>query len=119
VSGNVVKRPRAVRDLDEAAAYIQRESSPERAIRFLRAADSTFARLAGMPGIGTQYEPHEPVFAGLRFFPITRHRKHFVFYRALPNGIEVVRVLHGARDIQSILGEEFEPGADVDDDEGE
>jgi toxin ParE1/3/4 len=115
VSGQVVKRPHALQDLDEAAAYIQDQSGPERAIRFLRAADTTFAQLAGMPGIGTRYEPHEPLFAGLRYFPIARHRKHLVFYRPITDGIEVLRVLHGARDIHNILTEEFGGDADADD----
>jgi len=115
MSGQVVKRPHALRDLDEAAAYIQERSGPERAIRFLRAADSTFATLAGMPGMGARYEPDEPLYAGLRYFPIARHRKFLVFYRPLPDGIEVLRVLHGARDIAGILTEEF--GADTGDDD--
>jgi toxin ParE1/3/4 len=118
VSGHAVKRPRALRDLDEAAAYIQEHGSPQRALRFLRAADSTLATLAGMPGLGARYEPDEPVYAGLRFFPITRHRKYIVFYRPLPGGIEVLRVLHGARDIPGILAEDFGTGHD-DDEDGE
>src|SRR5439155_11946499 len=97
------------------------QSSPERAIRFLRAAEATFARLAGMPGMGVRYEPHEPIYAGLRFFPITRYRKYLVFYRPTPGGIEVLRVLHGARDIHGILAEEFgvedDAGDEVDDGE--
>ena len=107
MSGRIIKLPHALRDLDEAAAYIQRLSTPQRAIRFLRAADSTFAMLAGMPGMGTRYEPDEPIYAGLRYFPLNGHRKYQVFYRPAPDGIEVVRVLHGARDIHGILAEEF------------
>lgn len=119
MSGRVVKRPRALRDIDEAAAHIQERSGPERAIRFLRAADSTLATLAGLPGMGTRYEPDEPLYADLRYFPIARHRNHLVFYRPLPDGIEVLRVLHGARDIAGALAEDF--GADVggDDDEAD
>jgi toxin ParE1/3/4 len=117
VSGHIIKRPRARQDLDEAAAYIQGQSGPQRAIRFLRAADSTLAMLAGMPGMGTRYDPHEPLYAGLRYFPITRHRKYLIFYRPLPDGVEVLRVLHGARDIAGILAEEFEADTDADDDE--
>jgi toxin ParE1/3/4 len=94
---------------------IQDQSGPERAIRFLRAADSTFAMLAGMPGMGTRYEPDEPLYAELRYFPITRHRKFPAFCRPLPDGIVVLRVLHGARDIASVLGEEFR--ADIGDDD--
>ncbi|MBI4604738.1 MAG: type II toxin-antitoxin system RelE/ParE family toxin [Planctomycetes bacterium] len=32
--------------------------------------------------------------------------QHLVFYRPVEDGIEVVRVLHGARDLRAILGEE-------------
>jgi len=103
--------------LDDAADYIQRQSSAERAIRFLRAANSTFARLASMPGIGAPYEPCEPPYAGLRSFPVDRHSKYLVFYRPVPGGIEVLRVLHGARDIHSILLEEFRGDADDGNDE--
>src|SRR5262249_55547723 len=96
-------------------------SGPERAIRFLRAADATCATLAGMPGMGTLYEPDEPLYAGLRYFPIARHRNFLVFYRPLPDGIEVLRVLHGARDIAGALAEEFgdEDGGDDDDDQAD
>jgi toxin ParE1/3/4 len=116
MTGHVVKLPRALRDLDEAAAYIQRRSTPQRAIRFLRAADTTLAMLAGMPGMGTRYEPDEPIYTGLRYFPITRYRNYLVFYRPAPGGIEVLRVLHGARDVDGIVAEEF--GVDADAEEG-
>jgi toxin ParE1/3/4 len=119
VTGRVVKRPRALRDLDEAAGHIQRQSSPERAIRFLRAADSTFARLAGMPGLGTRYEPDEPLFAGLRYALIAPYRTYLVFYRPIPGGIEVLRVLHGARDIPGILAGEFGLDAEAGDEDAE
>lgn len=29
--------------------------------------------------------------------------RHVIFYRALKNGIEVLRVLHGARDIETLF----------------
>ena len=110
--GRAVKRPRALQDLDEAAAYIQDRSGPERAIRFLRAAESTFAMLAGMPGMGTLYQADPPLDADLRYFPVARHPNHVAFYRPLVVGIEVLRVLHEAREIAGILAEEFgvDPG---------
>ena len=79
MSGRVVKLPRALDDLDEAAAYIQQHSTPQPAIRFLRAADSSLSTLADMPDLGVEYEPDEPVYTGLRFFSITRYRNYIVF----------------------------------------
>ncbi len=67
--------------------------------------------------MGALYEPHEPVDAEVRFFPIRRHRNHLVFYRPIPDGIEVLRVLHGARDLFGILAEEFGVESHSDDDE--
>jgi toxin ParE1/3/4 len=76
--------------------------------RFLAAAESTFQRLAGMPGIGTRYELENAAFGELRFFPVSsRFKKYLVFYRAVADGIEIARVLHGARDLPAILAEEF------------
>ncbi|MDR3619657.1 MAG: type II toxin-antitoxin system RelE/ParE family toxin [Paludisphaera borealis] len=109
MSGTAVKLPLALQDLDDAAAYIQRHSSPTRAIRFLQAADSTIAMLASMPGMGARYKPLEPAYADLRFFPVARHRKYLVFYKPLPDGVVVVRELHGARSIPEALAEEFGP----------
>ena len=38
----------------------------------------------------------------------SKFRKYLVFYVPIPGGIEVFRVLHGARDIDGILDAEFE-----------
>ena len=72
-----------------------------------------------MPGMGTPYDHDHPALAELRFLPVTRFKKYRVFYRAIPVGIEVVRVLHGSRDLQSILAEEFGIGEQDDDEPGE
>ena len=102
-----IKLPNALRDLDEAADFIGRRSSPERAIRFLRAADSVLKRLAKMPGLGTRYESADPAFADLRVAPVSRFKNYLIFYRPVADGIEVLRVLHGARDLHGILAAEF------------
>jgi toxin ParE1/3/4 len=63
-------------------------------------------RLADMPALGSRYESHAPELTGVRFFPVTRYRNYLVFYRPTATGIEVLRVLHGAQDIERILGGE-------------
>src|SRR5713226_8246174 len=63
-------------------------------------------RLLAMSGMGSLYESDEPELAGVRFFPVTRFRNYLVFYRPTTTGIEVLRVLHGARDIESLLSGE-------------
>lgn len=93
----------AQRDLSQAADFI-RQDSPRSALRFLRAARATFERLLDFPEIGTAYESATPEFAGLRVFPISGFENYLLFYRLMPDGIEVLRVLHGSRDWQILFG---------------
>jgi toxin ParE1/3/4 len=83
--------------------------------RFLVQAEATMQRLARMPGIGTRYDPDEPLYGKLCYLPISGFAANLVFYRPIPDGIEVLRVLHGARDIPSILTDEF--GVEENDDD--
>jgi toxin ParE1/3/4 len=101
----------------EIVAYYVREGSPAAARRFREQAEATFERLRDMPGIGARYELEHPALADLRFLPICRFRKFSVFYRPTTDGIEVMRVLHGARDIHKILAEEFGIDEDVSNDD--
>lgn len=100
----VIVRPLADWDLDEKADYL-RHSSPRVAMRSYVAARSTFDRLANMPGLGSPCEFINPAFADLYFYPIRRFPKYLIFFRRFPNGIEVVRVLHSAQDVERIFAE--------------
>jgi toxin ParE1/3/4 len=103
----VLKLRTARQDLTDAFYYYAREGSLTVARRFLVAAEATFERLARRPGLGTVYQPDDPIYADLRFFPIARFRNYLVFYLPVEGGIQVFRVLHGSRDIHSILAEDF------------
>jgi toxin ParE1/3/4 len=92
----------AQRDLEECAEYIRRDN-PRAALRFLRAARTTMDRLLAMPEMGSLYESDEPELADVRRFPVSRFRNYLIFYRPTTMGIEVLRILHGARDIERIL----------------
>lgn len=115
MSRSIHRRRAARQDLVEIFRYFAREAGLRIAERFFAQAEATFARLANLPGLGTRYDHHHPALAELRFFPVSRFPNYIVFYRAAADGIEIVRVLHGARDIAAILAEEF--GADTGDDE--
>lgn len=106
MSRRVIKHARALADLEERSEYIRRHN-PRAALRFLAEAEATIGRLAAMPGLGSRYAPDHPVLADLRFFPISRYESDLVFYRPLGDGIEVIRVLHGARDLGRIIADEF------------
>lgn len=94
--------PRADRDIDEHFAFISRESL-DVAMRFLDATNREFERLARSPGLGSTCETRSPRLTGLRVWPISGFDRHLIFYRPISEGIEIVRVLHGARNIDRII----------------
>lgn len=100
-----VRRPRARFDIDETAFYIACDNAPAGA-RFLHAVENTLGFLLEMPKAGRRREIANPDLRGLRQYPIRGFGNWLIFYRPIDGGIEVIRVLHGARDIDAILAEE-------------
>ncbi len=97
--GKVHRRPRAILDLEALSDYLYAEAGFEVGIRFLDAADEAFDRLLAMPELGASREWMSERLPGLRMWPIPGFPNHLVFYRPVQGGIEVVRVLHAARNI--------------------
>ena len=98
----IIVRPRADWDVDEQVEHIE-ASNPAAARRFLAAVQDSFRRLADMPGLGSLCEFTNPRYANLRQWPVRRFKNHVIFYRPVEAGIEIVRVLHAARDIKSFF----------------
>lgn len=101
----VIKREQAKCDLIDLAAYIAQDSI-DAAERFIDAAETAFKFLAETPGAGAPREYLTPALAGLRMWPIRGFEKHLIFYRQTSHGLEIVRVLHCARDIEGLFDEE-------------
>ncbi len=104
----VRRLPLARLDLLEAVAYLA-ERSEASARRFRIEAEVTLSRLADLPGLGTRFDSTRPDLVDIRYLPISKFRNWIVFYRPILDGIEVIRVLHGARDLGAALSEEFGP----------
>jgi toxin ParE1/3/4 len=92
----VRRSPLAEQDYREIWRYIAARN-PDAADRLLLRIDAKLDLYAGNPGMGTRRDQLAP---GLRSFPVGRY---LAFYRAAKDGIELVRVLHGARDLKEIL----------------
>ena len=75
-------------------------------MRFFDAADDAIKKLAEMPGMGRFRDFDNPEFRDVRSWPIKGFENYLIFYRSTPRGIEVIRVLHGARDIDAIFAGE-------------
>lgn len=103
----VVYRRAARADLVAAYRHLMREAGVAVADRFFDRAEATIGRLARRPRLGARYEGGFAALGELRSCSIDGFRSHIIFYTPVPGGIRVVRVLHGARDIDAILAEEF------------
>ncbi len=98
----ILKREAAGRDLREHADFIA-AGSRESAVRFLEAVERSFKQLAGMPAMGVSYDAIAPELKGMRRFRVDGFEDYLVFYFPLKDGIEVVRVIHGARDLEALF----------------
>jgi len=83
-------------DLVDIWLYIANDS-PNNADNFLDQMREKFWSLAEAPQIGSK---RDELRSGLRSQPMGAY---LIFYFPLHDGIEVVRVLHGARDIESLF----------------
>jgi toxin ParE1/3/4 len=98
----VIRRPAVNRDLIDCFVHIG-EDNEESAMRFLRSAEETFHELARMPGMGVAVSFSDLQNLSLRRWRIRGFENFLIFYRPIDNGIEVIRVLHGAREIERIF----------------
>ncbi|MGL6113039.1 MAG: type II toxin-antitoxin system RelE/ParE family toxin [Rubrivivax sp.] len=110
----LMRRAAADIDITEALDHYLAESVTA-AEGFVDALERAFAHIQRAPATGSPRWAHELHIAGLRSWPCTRY-PHVVFYLLLPDRVDVLRVLHGKRDIPAWLNENIEsapsPGAD-------
>jgi toxin ParE1/3/4 len=99
---HVTRKPEVWRDLVELADYLA-EQNPELADRFIDAAEATFHYLVESPDVGNPCHFESPEAAGIRRWHVKGFPNHLIFYRPIGDGIDVVRVLHAARDIESLF----------------
>jgi toxin ParE1/3/4 len=83
-------------DLEQIWLFIAQDD-PAVADRFVRRIVARFPVLASMPLMGRQ---REDLAARLRSLPVS---SYIIFYRPIEEGIEIVRVLHGARDFPPLF----------------
>jgi toxin ParE1/3/4 len=72
--------------------------------RFLQAFDSDLEKLAEMPGMGPARDFTDARLSGVRSWPVSGFRDYLIFYRPTGERLEALRVLHGARDLERVMG---------------
>ncbi len=96
--------PQARADLVEIAAFIA-EDNPEAAERFLHAAEAAFSMIASLPSLGRTFRFQSPAAHGMRVWRVEGFERYLIVYRAGAARIEIVRVLHGSRDIAGLFAD--------------
>ncbi len=92
----ILRTPQSRADLVEIILYIRRDNR-RAARRWLLTIDEKLRCLADFPGIG---RARPELGRGLRSFPVGNY---ILFYRPTNDGIELIRVLHGARKVRPLL----------------
>lgn len=100
--GRVQFKPAADKDVAHLVHYFFAQSA-ETATRFFAAVEDTCKQLADLPELGERLESTCETILEIRVWAVPGFRNHLIFYRPIANGVEIVRVLHGARDWQAIL----------------
>jgi toxin ParE1/3/4 len=105
MSLRILQRARARHDILEIIAYIA-DRNPQAAGRVFAAYERSLTSLARSPEIGWLYPTDNPRLSGLRAFAIGRFRSYLIFYLHTAASLDVIRVLHGRRDLASLLQQE-------------
>ena len=95
-------RPGVDDDVLELAEFLI-EQSEDTARRFVDAVQKTLKELAGMPGMGSRKEFADPALAQVRSWRVEGFPNHLIYYIPMVDGIDVLAILHGARDVEREL----------------
>ncbi len=102
----VTQRPRARLDLLEQFVYFGEQAGVDLAERYFAAVEATCLQLVHHPRSGVLYDSGVASLKGLRRFPVKGFENYLLFYLPRQNGIDVIRVFHGARDIGNLFAQE-------------
>jgi plasmid stabilization system protein ParE len=100
----------AARDdiLSQYRYYLIEKDAARAADRFLEAVQSAIELLCRMPGAGAPKVLENPRLAGLRSWPVRGFPAMRIYYlHAADDELRIVRVLHGKRDVNPLLEEDF------------
>lgn len=95
-------RPIADSDIDEHINYIAQDSL-NAALRFVDATESTYNKISEFPAIGSPRYAHLHLLENVRVRAIKDFENHLIFYIERSDYIDIIRVLHSARDIPVLL----------------
>ena len=94
--GRIVRSDQSAADLLQLWGYVARDDVSA-ADRLMDRIDAVLHRLAAAPKLGRE---RPELVASMRSYTVG---KYLIFYQPLADGIELVRVLHGARNLRRLF----------------
>lgn len=101
-TARLVIRPIAFNDLESLAAHIARDSLSS-AEAFVQQTMAGLGDLRRYPEAGARLELDAPELKHIRKWNVPGFRNHLIFYRLTSETVEVLRVLHGSRDLPAAM----------------
>lgn len=98
----LVRRPAAIRDMVDAVLWLREEASPRIAEDFVDAIEEALGLIVLHPLMGSGEVGIRLGIAGLRHFPVSG-TPCVLYYVATEQRVDLVRVLHGRRDVDAEL----------------
>jgi len=92
-------------DVDELATFLGGESI-DAAMRFCEAIPKTYVKIADQPMVYARYLKYDDAAPHIRMCPVVGFPNYLVFFLIDADMVEILRVLHGSRDIRAILVDE-------------
>ncbi len=86
--------------------YLLVVDAPKVAIRFREALRQTIQWLRQNPLVGPRYFSGKPQLQNLRSWPVVGFEAIRIYYLVEEDVVQIVRILHGKRDVKRILVEE-------------
>jgi len=93
----------AIADILEQADWYAAQSGRALAARWEKAVTAAVLRMVSRPAAGAPCAFESPELQGVRRTTISGFPKHLLFYRLDEEEIFILRVVHGARDLERLL----------------
>jgi toxin ParE1/3/4 len=104
----LVKRPIVIQDLIDISTYIS-HGNLDAGDRFIYVAKPTFQLIAKSPGIGRFSGFTNPEVAQVRQYTVKGFPNYLILYELTEDTIDIIRVLHGARNLENTLSRTDQP----------
>jgi toxin ParE1/3/4 len=93
----------AISDILEQSEWYDRQEDGRLSRRWESAVSSAVLRIAKNPRLGAPCEFKAEELHRLRRIPVAGFPKHLIFYQFHADELLILRIIHGARDLESLL----------------